>query len=78
MTTCSTLYQQSSCIKGNHQCDWNAMLVQTIKPIKKIHIHVYGNNGYLVIEIEDNGIGISKSQMEKYGKSVIRPKQRLA
>ena len=43
----------------------NAILVQTIKPIKKIHVRVYDNNGYLLIEIEDNGIGISKSQMEK-------------
>ena len=43
----------------------NAILVETKKEIKTIYIRVYNDDGFLVIEIKDNGVGISKSQMEK-------------
>ncbi len=43
----------------------NAMIVETKKPGKKITIRVYEKEDYVVIEIEDNGIGIPAAQMEK-------------
>ncbi|HAS72727.1 MAG TPA: sensor histidine kinase, partial [Clostridiales bacterium UBA8960] len=53
----------------------NAIVVKTNSDVKEINIDVYTDQGYLFIEIKDNGIGISPENLESVWEAGYSTKQ---